>query len=130
MDTTSGHSAIPHTHKRTIHPAIQPCIHPGREPAERAAPTPFQTHNKGSAARSSDQRQNRSAWRGAAAARCAEHFFAQTCQKEKKNLSLPSRSHNCMASRLRSLIIPSQGLNGLVMLCAKPGTSISAERSG
>lgn len=50
--------------------------------------------------------------------------------KPTPDLSLPSRSHNCMASKLRSLSIPSQGLNGLVMLCAKPGTSISAEASG
>lgn len=52
------------------------------------------------------------------------------CEKQKQISPLPSRSHNCMASRLRSLIIPSQGLNGLVMLCAKPGTSISAEEPG
>lgn len=31
-----------------------------------------------------------------------------------------------MASRLRSLIIPSHGLNGLLMLCAKPGSSMSS----
>ncbi|TNN70586.1 hypothetical protein EYF80_019170 [Liparis tanakae] len=32
--------------------------------------------------------------------------------------------------RLLSFIIPSQGLNGLVMLCAMAGTSISAEEPG
>lgn len=35
-----------------------------------------------------------------------------------------------MESRLRSLIIPSQGLNGLVILCAKPGTSIASGGNG
>lgn len=42
------------------------------------------------------------------------------------NENLHSPSRNCMASKLRSLIIPSHGLSGLVMLCAKPGTSITA----
>lgn len=57
----------------------------------------------------------------------ADAQMSQYPEEKQTNRPLPSRSHNCMASKLRSLIIPSQGLNGLVMLCAKPGTSISAE---
>ena len=37
MDTTSGHSAIPHTHKRTIHPSIHPTLRPSRQGTGRAS---------------------------------------------------------------------------------------------
>lgn len=43
-----------------------------------------------------------------------------------KGKASPSRSQSWMASRLRSLIIPSHGLKGLLILCAKPGTSMSS----
>lgn len=58
------------------------------------------------------------------------HFYAIHSAEERRinkiKADSPSRSHSCKLSRLRSLIIPSQGLRGLLMLCAKPGTSISA----
>ena len=128
---TLSHSTHAQAHHPSIHPSNPASIQAGNRQSERPLlPSKRTIRVQQHAARTKDK----TGVLGAALQRPNApniffFFLAQTCQKEK-NLSLPSRSHNCMASKLRSLIIPSQGLNGLVRLCAKPGTSISAERSG
>ena len=120
-------------HTRTSAPSIQPSnpasIRAGNRQSERPL-LPFKRTIR--VQQHAAQTKDKTGVLGAALQRpdAPNIFLRKRARRKKKNLSLPSRSHNCMASRLRSLIIPSQGLNGLVMLCAKPGTSISAERSG
>lgn len=121
-------SDIPRTHKRTNHPCIRanrwsgcPARLWGTIRVRHAAPDSHATHC--TRPRCSSLK-----------AQCTDSFICLSTylcpiSPSKDEPDSPSLSHSCKVSKLRSLIIPSQGLSGLVMLCAKPGTSISAPKS-